>query len=225
MCALPIATSTTTVQKIFVCLYKQQLNLHVPFVVTMEPTGPTASSLDESVRATVERFSSYPNGMKAQLICAAAELEHVDQPDTSQMYHSPNRVTMMQELQHINELATRLQQPTLKTELGKIAALQYLDSKQTRLPVPSQEQPKVLFPEQYYETVKDKIPDDIEVHSTISGPNPIIQSTKKKKKYAVRKVNNIQWKKVTKQKLIQHLSRVIVMNISIITYERIALPF
>ena len=125
MGALPIASSATTVLKIIVCLYKQQLNLHVHFVVTMEATGPTASSLDVSVTATLQRFSSYPNGMKAQLICAAAELEHVNQPDTSQMFHSPNRVTMMRELQHINELATRLQQPTLKTELGKIAALQY----------------------------------------------------------------------------------------------------
>ena len=77
--------------------------------------------------------------IEKQLICAAAELQHVDQQDKSQMYHSPNRVTMIQELQHINELATRLQQSTLKTELGKIAVLQYLDSKQTRLPVLSQE--------------------------------------------------------------------------------------
>ena len=121
MCALPIATSTTTVQKIFVCLHKQQLNLHVPFVVTMELTSPTASSLDVSVTATLQQFSSYSNGMKAQLICAAAKLEHVDQLDKSQMYHSPNIVTIMRELQHINELATRLQRPTLKTELGKIA--------------------------------------------------------------------------------------------------------
>ena len=37
--------------------------------------------------------------------------------------------------------------------------------------------------------------------STISGPNPVIQPTRKKKKYAVRKVNDIQWKKVTKTKI------------------------
>ena len=44
---------------------------------------------------------------------------------------------MMREFQHINEFATKLQRPTLKTELGKIAAFQYLDFKQIRLPIPS----------------------------------------------------------------------------------------
>ena len=104
----------------------------------------------------------------------------------------------MRELQHINELTTRLQQPTLKTELGKISALQHLDPKQTRLPIQSQEQPRILFQEQYHKTVKEKELDDIEVHPTISVPKPVIQPKRKKKKYTVRKANDILWKKFTK---------------------------
>ena len=84
----------------------------------MESTDSTATSFDVSVTTTLERFSSYPNVIKAKLICAAAELEQADQSDNTPMYRSPKRVTMMCELQHINELAARLRQPTFKTELG-----------------------------------------------------------------------------------------------------------
>ena len=84
----------------------------------MESTDSTATSFDVSVTATLERFSSYPNVIKAKLICAAAELEQVAQPDAIQSYQSLNRIAMMQELHHIHELSTRLQQPSLKTELG-----------------------------------------------------------------------------------------------------------
>ena len=98
MCVLPVATSNTTVQKIFFYLYKQQLNPYLSLIVTMEPTGPTVSSLGSYMTATLEQFSSYPNGMKAQLICAAAELEHADQPNESPMYRFPKRVTMMRKL-------------------------------------------------------------------------------------------------------------------------------
>ena len=51
----------------------------------MESTVSTASSFDVSVTATLERFSLYPNVIKAKLICAAAELEQVDQRDATQI--------------------------------------------------------------------------------------------------------------------------------------------
>ena len=91
MCALPVATSNTTVQKIFFYLYKQQLNPYLSLIVTMEPTGPTVSSLGSYMTATLEQFSSYPNVITTKLICAAAELEQVDQPDATPIYHSPKK--------------------------------------------------------------------------------------------------------------------------------------
>ena len=165
----------------------------------MESTDSTATSFDVSVTATLERFSSYPNVIKAKLICAAAELEQVAQPDAIQSHHSPDRVTMMRELHHINELSTRLQQPSLKTEIGQIAARQYLDSKQTSLPIPSQADKRILFMEQQHDTVTEKEPNALEVYSNISlPPKPIIQKQLKKKKYAVRKTKNIKWETVEK---------------------------
>ena len=140
----------------------------------MESTDSTATSFDVSVTATLERFSSYPNVIKAKLICAAAELEQVAQPDAIQSHHSPDRVTMMRELHHINELSTRLQQPSLKTEIGQIAARQYLDSKQTSLPIPSQADKRILFMEQQHDTVTEKEPNALEAHSNISLPSKTI---------------------------------------------------
>ena len=142
----------------------------------MESTGPTGSSFDVSGTAILEYFSLYPNVIKAKLICVAAELEQVDQPDATQIYHSSYRLTMMWELHYINELSTRLQQPSLKTELSQIVACLYLDSKQKSLPIPSQVDPMILFTEQHHDTVKEKQPNDLEVHSNISvPPKPIIQ--------------------------------------------------
>ena len=62
-------------------------------------------SLVISITATLEQFSSYPNNIKAKLICAAAELE---QSNNTPMYQSPNRATLMGELQHMHVLATGL---------------------------------------------------------------------------------------------------------------------
>ena len=61
----------------------------------MESAIPTASSFDVSVTATLECFNLYLNVIKTKLICAAAELEQVDQRDATQLYHSSNRVTMI----------------------------------------------------------------------------------------------------------------------------------
>jgi len=144
----------------------------------MEPTAPAASSFDVSVTATLQRFRSYPNVTKAKLICAAAEFEQVDQPNATPIYRSPKRVALMGELQHINELATRLQQPSLKSELGQIAACQYLDSKQTGSPIPVQAQPKILFMKQSNDTVTEKQPNEREVRSNISVTKTIIHKRK-----------------------------------------------
>ena len=124
---LPLLRQTCTT--VFVFHLQTTPNPYLSAVVTMEPTAPAASSFDVSVTATLQRFRSYPNVTKAKLICAAAEFEQVDQPNATPIYRSPKRVALMGELQHINELATRLQQPSLKSELGQIAACQYLDSK------------------------------------------------------------------------------------------------
>ena len=164
----------------------------------MEPNVPAASGVDVSVTATLERFSSYPDVFKAKLICAAAELEQVDQPDATSISHSPNRVTMMHELQHINVLATRLQQPSMKTDLGVIAAHQYLDLKQKQSSIPSQAEPRMLFTDQNPDTVKQKPPDEIEVHPNISVQKSIPNPQRKKRKYVVRKTSNIEWKQVQK---------------------------
>ena len=164
----------------------------------MEPTAPAASSFDVSVTATLQRFRSYPNVTKAKLICAAAEFEQVDQPNATPIYRSPKRVALMGELQHINELATRLQQPSLKSELGQIAACQYLDSKQTGSPIPAQAQPKILFMKQSNDTVTEKQPNEREVRSNISVTKTIIHKPRKKRQSYVRKTNSIQWKNVEK---------------------------
>ena len=165
----------------------------------MESKDSTVTLFDVFVTATLERFSLYANAIKAKLIYAAAELEQVAQPDAIQSHHSPNRVTTMQELHHINECSTRLQQSSFTTKIGQIAARQYLDLKQTSLSIPSQADKRTLFTEQHHDTVTEKKPNTLEVDSNISlPPKPIIQKQLKKKTCAIRKTKNIKWETVEK---------------------------
>ena len=63
-------------------------------IIEAVSTTPVAS-IDVSITATLKRFSSYPDDIKAKFVCAAAELE---QSDDTPMYHSPGRRTLMGEL-------------------------------------------------------------------------------------------------------------------------------
>ena len=80
-----------------------------------------------------------------------------------------------------------------------VAALRYLDLKQTSLPLPSQIDPRILFTEQHHDIVKEKQLNDLEVHLNIFvPPKPIIQKQLKKNTSAVRKTKTIQWETVKK---------------------------
>ena len=69
-------------------------------IIEAVSTTPVAS-IDVSITATLKRFSSYPDDIKAKFVCAAAELE---QSDDTHMYHSPGRRTLMGGLEHIDIL-------------------------------------------------------------------------------------------------------------------------
>ena len=118
------------------------------------------------------------------------------------MYYSPDRRTLMGDLQHIDVLTTQLQKPALKIELGELAAGKYIASKQTTLTQSSQ--PRALFTG-HNDLITMKDPLQIEVHEEHIPRKHVSQQVFKvipsqKKKYSNRKRRkNIIWKNVEKK--------------------------
>ena len=181
-------------------------------IIEAVSTTPVAS-IDVSITATLKQFSSYPDDIKAKFVCAAAELE---QSDDTPMYHSPRRRTLMGELEHIDVLATLLKKPALKTQLGEIAAGQYITSKQTTVTKPTQ--PRNLFKEPN-DIVSEKEQSQIEVDQDDSSKQVYMGIKTKKKTYSIRKAKNIQWKKVDKLIINTITNKSMLKNICLITYE------